>query len=268
MYKRETEIKMGDNFDKFYTNNKVVSECLKHLDITSYDFVIEPSAGSGAFYHSIHHKNKVGLDIKPEHKEIIKQDWFSYVVSEDYKNVLVVGNPPFGKFHKLSSAFLERAFSFGNIKTVGFILPDVYQKYTRQRIIPDHWRIKSIVNIGENAFMFENEVRHIPCSFFVFDQSGGRDLRDNPYQYADKVDFYFGTKNYFDLFLFGAAPKRIITQPKPNNRGHFIKSKIEADKLRSRLLAINWRGLSGAGGGVYWLTQGEIIKHYYDAYCV
>ncbi len=268
MYKIETEVKLGVNFDKYYTNNRVVKDCLKHLDMAAYDFVIEPSAGDGAFYRDINHKNKVGLDIVPEHKEVIKQDWFKYNINGDYSNVLVVGNPPFGKSNKLSSAFLERAFCFGNVKTVGFILPNVYKKYTRQRIIPNNWRIKKIADIGDNAFIFENEVRHIPCSFFIFDKSRGKDLRDNPHMYKDKVPFTFGSKEYFDLFLFGAAPKRIITKPKPNNRGHFIKSEIGVEKLKKRFLDIDWQGLSSASGGVYWLTQGEIIKHYYDTYCV
>ncbi len=268
MYKRVGTAEVGVNFDKYYTSDSVVCKCLRHLDMASYDLVIEPSAGDGAFYRSINHKNKIGLDIVPEHKEIIKQDWFRYDVSSEYSNVLVVGNPPFGKFNKLSSAFIERAFSFESVRTVGFILPNVYKKYTRQRIIPNNWRIKSIVDIGDNAFIFENEIRHIPCSFFIFDKSRGRDLRDNPDRYKDKVDFTFGSKEYFDLFLFGAAPKRIITNPEPNNRGHFIKSKIAVDKLKQRFLDIDWRGLSSASGGVYWLTQGEIVKHYYDAYCV
>ena len=135
-------------------------------------------------------------------------------------------------------------------------------------MLPNNWRIKNILDTGENCFYFKGEVKHIPCSFFVFDKSSGKDLRDKPYEYADKVDFYFSNKTDFDLFLFGAAPKRIITSPKPNNRGHYIRSKINVDILRKRLLNIKWSGLSSASGGVYWLTQGEIIRHYYKSYCL
>ena len=267
-YETKNDTLSSDSIDKYYTLDDVACKCLSALCIENYDFVVEPSAGSGAFYNAISHKNKIGIDIEPDNKNILKQDWFSYDISNRHKNVLVVGNPPFGRYHSLSSAFLKKAFSFVNVKTVAFILPDVYKKYTRQRIIPRDWRIQDIINIGENAFMFDGKVRHIPCSFFIFDKSPGKDLRDDPYEYKDKVDFYFANKSDFDLFLFGAAPKRIITNPKQNNRGHFIKSHINVEVLRDRLMNIKWSGLSCASGGVYWLTQGEIIRHYFNTYCV
>lgn len=269
MYKRgKASLATRDNLDKYYTIAGTVDKCLSVLSFDDYDIVIEPSAGDGAFYNAIIHKNKVGIDIEPEHKHIIKQDWFAYEINNKYKNALVIGNPPFGRYHGLSSAFIKRALSFDNVQTIAFILPNVYKKYTRQKILPYSWRIKDILDIGKNSFYFKGEVKHIPSSFFVFDKSKGRDLRDKSYEYMNKVDFYFSNKTDFDLFLFGAAPQRIITSPRPNNRGHYIKSKINVDILRERLLNIKWSGLSSASGGVYWLTQGEIVKHYYECYCL
>ena len=53
--------------------------------------MIEPSAGDGAFYKNIEHDNKIGIDIDPQHDEIIKCDWFNYNISEVYQRVLVIG---------------------------------------------------------------------------------------------------------------------------------------------------------------------------------
>ena len=254
--------------DKYYTSEAVVNECLKQVDLTKYDLIIEPSAGAGAFYNKIKHHNKVGLDIYPEGERIIKANWLEYKVSDRYKNVLVLGNPPFGKMNALSSDFIKHAMSFSNVKTIAFILPNVYRKHTRQRIIPNDWRIKNIVDIGKNAFVFNEEIKHVPCSFFVFDKSKGYDLKINPNEYKDKVDFVFGNTRKFDVFMFGAAPQRIITNPKPNNRGHFLISKIPVRELVEKLKNINWQGNSCANGGVYWLTQAEVAEHYYRAYCL
>ena len=43
----------------------------------NYNF-IEPSAGNGSFFTIIPTINKIGIDISPEHKDIIKQDFFTY----------------------------------------------------------------------------------------------------------------------------------------------------------------------------------------------
>lgn len=253
--------------DKYFTKEHIVKKCLETIDFSDYDFVIEPSAGSGAFFNNINHLNKIGLDISPESDSIIKSDWLKYEVPFEYKNVLVIGNPPFGKLNLLSTAFIKYSLSFPNVKTIAFVLPNVYRKHTRQKIFPKNWRIKTILELGRDAFTFEGATRHVPCSFFVFDKSKGVDLRVHPNIYKDKVDFIFSDAKKFDIFMFGASPKRIITDPKPNNRGHFMISKINVEKLVSNLREINWQGNSCANGGVYWLNQTEVINHYYNQYC-
>ena len=91
--------------DKFYTKQKVVNVCQRAVAQMpyKYDCIIEPSAGAGAFYDAIQHKNKIGIDILPEHPEIIEKDWFDYTISPSYQSVLVIGNPPFGRYQKLST---------------------------------------------------------------------------------------------------------------------------------------------------------------------
>ena len=84
--------------DKFYTKESVAIACLKLLgDLDYYDLVIEPSAGNGSFFRNINHKNKIGLDLKPEYETIREQDWFTLKIDKRFKKVLIVGNPPFGK---------------------------------------------------------------------------------------------------------------------------------------------------------------------------
>ncbi len=117
-------------FDKFYTKQKVVKSCLVEVNKLPYDYdcVIEPSAGDGAFFKNIQHANKIGIDIDPQHDGIIRGDWLNYNICGDHKCVLVIGNPPFGQYQKLSSKFISHAISFRNVQTIAFILPDVYRK--------------------------------------------------------------------------------------------------------------------------------------------
>jgi hypothetical protein len=146
-------------------------------------------------------------------------------------------------------------------------LPNVYKKHTLQSIIPEDWRIKEIVDLGEDAFEINGDTYHVPCSFFVFDKSTGKDLRFNPEEYKESKDFVWGDKNNFDIFIFGAAPKKIIIEkPNKNNRGYYIKSKIKINELIKKIKSIDWKGNSSVNGGVAWFTKTEIIKHYNDQY--
>ena len=251
-----------NGLDKYYTKQKTVQFCISKLNFQKYDFVIEPSAGNGAFYEEIKHNNKIGLDISPENLNIIKADWLQYKINSFYKKILVVGNPPFGINNILSSKFLKHSFSFENIQTIAFILPNVYNKHTRQKIIPKNWRIKNIYPLPKSSFLFEGKTKHIPCSFFIFDKSKGKDLRFDASQYQKTKDFTFGTKEDFDIFVFGSSPKKIIKKPTENNRGYFLKSKIPVQKLIKNIKSINWHGNSCANGGVFWLTKAEFCYQY------
>lgn len=266
--KRLTPTTNGEALDQYFTKPEVVQRCLDELgDPSSYDLVIEPSAGSGAFLNAVRHKNKIGLDIDPQHKAVVLADWLEYDVPDRYNSVLVVGNPPYGQYHKLSSAFIRRAMSFENVQTIGFILPNVYRKYTRQRIIPQHWRIVSITDLGRDCFTLDGKDYHVPTSFFVLDQSEGLDLRvRHQLKVTGTKDFEFATPRDFDVFVFGASPKRVITDPAPNNRGHYLKAKVPVPTLIKRIKGVDWKGNSCANGGVYWLTKHEFAEQYDKQY--
>ena len=252
--------------DQFYTKPRVVKKCLEQLALSDYDCIVEPSAGAGAFLDEIAHPNIFAMDIEPRGEGIAKQNFLDFSIPSKYEKVLIFGNPPFGMYHKLSDTFLSHSFSFSNVRTIGFILPNTYNKHTRQRIVPRCWRIKSITPLGKDAFVHGGESYHVPCSFFVLDRSPGKDLRMDPSLYKEAVDFAFGTKDDYAFFIFGAAPHKIVMRPKPNNRGYFIKPKIPVEKLIKRIKGVNWVGNSCANGGVAWFTKPEVVAQYNKVY--
>jgi hypothetical protein len=114
-------------FDQFYTKKEVVISCLKDIDFTLYDVVIEPSAGDGAFFDEIPHKNKIGYDIDPKKNNIIKCDFLT--IDHDIfsgKNVLSIGNPPFGRNSSMALKFIKKSALFAT--TIAFILPKGFKK--------------------------------------------------------------------------------------------------------------------------------------------
>ena len=252
--------------DKFYTKPSVALDCISQLNLDDYDCVIEPSAGNGSFFNQIKHKNIIGLDLMPENNSIKQQDWFEYQIDTKHKNVLVIGNPPFGLRNSLSKSFIKHATTFENLKTIAFILPDVYKKHTLQKAIPKDFRIKSIYELPNESFEIDGESYHVPCSFFIFERSEGKCLRFNPELYKESFDFVFGNKNDYDFFILGAAPTNVIDIPSSTNRGYYIKVKdgFSIDSVKDNFRQIKWKGFSSVNGGVSWLTKAEIVKTYIE----
>ena len=103
--------------DKFYSKKSTVEFCIdlikKNIDIDKYkDLIIEPSAGNGAFISYIEKLciNHLFYDLKPEHPNIIKKNFFKlnfkYLLNK-YNNIHIIGNPPFGRQSTLAIKFLN-----------------------------------------------------------------------------------------------------------------------------------------------------------------
>lgn len=255
-------------YDKFYTKPDIAKLCLNEIDFEEYDFVIEPSAGNGNFLNNISHHNKIGIDIKPEHEFILNINWFDYSIDTHFNNVIVIGNPPFGKRNNLSIKFIQHAMSFKNVKTIAFILPNVFKKHTLQKNISKEYRLKSITVLPKDSFLVYGKTYNIPCSFFVFDKSNGIDLRFKPDNFKETNDFVYGTKENYDFFVMGAAPNIIKEKPSTTNRGYYIKVKegIDINTIKNNFINGKWKGQSSANGGVYWLTKPELIENYLMQY--
>lgn len=58
-----------DILDRFYTKESIVQLCLKELDLSQYEMIIEPSAGNGAFSSNI--PNCLSYDISPANNQVM-----------------------------------------------------------------------------------------------------------------------------------------------------------------------------------------------------
>lgn len=149
--------------DKFYTNPQVAQECLNLLNLSDYDLIIEPSAGNGSFSSLI--PNCLAMDIEPENNQILKKDFFLYM-PENVKNVLVVGNPPFGQQSSLAIDFFNHAAKFAN--TIAFILPKSFKKYSIQNKLNLYFYLEYEYNLSKNSFILNNQPYDVPCIFQIW----------------------------------------------------------------------------------------------------
>jgi hypothetical protein len=258
--------------DKFYTKTTVVEELIKLINFQKYDCVIEPSAGAGAFSKNILHKQLISMDLEPDDISIQKQDWFTYKVPTDLKKVLVIGNPPFGVNNNLSVNFIKHALSFENISTIAFVLPNVFNKHTKQKIFPNNWKLVRALPLPFNSFLLNDKEYHVPCTFYIWTKEDSiKDLRFDSQKYQTHPDFQIITSqdkiNQADFYVMGANPATIknIQDVSVNNRGYYIKSLIDIEELKNNFKSINWAklGNSSASGGVSWFSKYE-LNYFYD----
>jgi hypothetical protein len=256
-------IKKKCPLDKFYTKPDVAKTCVDFMlsFLDSVDSYIEPSAGNGAFSLLI---DCLALDIVPENDSIIQQDFLSF--NTDRKNICFFGNPPFGERNSLTKAFIKKALSFSETRFIAFVLPAAYKKRTMQSVFPKNWSMIGEMKLPFNSFMLDGEQYHVPCIFQVWEKDSNRkNLREMP-QPTECADFSFGTMSDSDIFVFGAAPKKIILpcNVSSTNRGYFLKTKIEIKELCDRIQSVDWKslGASSVSGGVAWFSRDEFMKHY------
>lgn len=151
-----TQTVRQEGLDKFYTKPNISKKCLEiignYYKWDEWDLVIEPSAGNGSFYTQIPISKKIGIDISPEHKDIIKQDFLTYTPPSQCKNILMVGNPPFGKISSLAINFFNHGSKWA--KVIAFIVPRTFRRISVQNKLNHHFHL-----------IYDEDIPKTPCSF-------------------------------------------------------------------------------------------------------
>lgn len=159
--------------DKFYTHPTIAQKCIKlfgdRVVIDPNSIIIEPSAGGGAFIPAIKSLNVKCkfYDILPEHKEIVKQDYFQLdfsTIAEDY--IHIIGNPPFGRQSSLAIKFIKK--SCEHASSISFILPKSFKKESMQKHFDEHFHLHYQEDLPENSFLVNNNIYDVPCVFQIW----------------------------------------------------------------------------------------------------
>ena len=128
-------------------------------------FFIEPSAGTGAFYNLLPPLRRLGMDIEPKCEGIIKQDFLKVSGGYDFSQpssplptgpheIVIIGNPPFGKRGKLAIAFFNHAAYLAD--TVAFIVPVNFRKWAVHKQLDSSMRFISKLALPREAFQLGN----------------------------------------------------------------------------------------------------------------
>lgn len=242
-----------EGLDKFYTLPACSKRCIEKVstmyDITRWDLIVEPSAGNGSFLNQIPSNKKIGIDISPEHPDIIKQDFFDYHPPPEHKNknILVIGNPPFGRISSLAIKFFNHSAKWAAV--IAFIIPRTFRKTSIQNRLDNRFHLVYDEELPNPPCCFSPAMA-VKCCFQIWEKKDiQRDFVDLPKTHNDWEFLKLGERDAsgqptppvnadFALRAYGSTIGEIKTEGLPYLRPkswHWIKSNIDKDTLIDRL---------------------------------
>jgi hypothetical protein len=160
------EIKLDQFFTKESDAIRFINKLNELYPLSEYDFVLEPSAGSGAFFKNIKH-NKVGIDLEPLCEGIQKIDFFDYEPPL-FAKIAVIGNPPFGRRGSLAKKFFERCSEYADV--IAFIVPAIFGKPTFYKSINKNFHLKYEEQVTSFSLLDGSEYK-VNCVFQIWKKS-------------------------------------------------------------------------------------------------
>ena len=266
--------------DQFYTNPDVAKQCLTTIETkfpwNSWKYVVEPSAGNGSFYTQIPFSNKIGIDISPEHESIIKMNFFDYSPS-DTSNILVVGNPPFGRVCSLAIDFFNHSAKWCSV--IAFIIPKTFRRISIQNRLDLGFHLVHDNDIPSDPCSFTPPMM-VKCCFQIWEKrSTQRSIIKLETTHNDWTFLSFGPlddKNQptpptgadFAILAYGGKCGRIVTtglsQLRPKS-WHWIKANINQDELIRRFNTLDY-SIGNDTARQNSMGRGELVKIYTEQY--
>lgn len=166
-----------NTIDKFYTNIGIVEKCINlikiHINISTDDIIIEPSAGNGAFIQLIKtiSNNYKFYDLEPENDEIIQQDFLELdykILQKKHKKIHIIGNPPFGRQSSLAIKFIKKSCEFCN--SISFILPKSFKKESMKSKFPMNFHLVHEWDLPDKSFLVNGVEYTVPCVFQIWEK--------------------------------------------------------------------------------------------------
>ena len=159
--------------DQFYTNKIVAKSCIQRitslLPFTSDYIWVEPSAGNGSFLHNIPSSfEKIGLDLEPKADDILKQDYLKWIPPSN-KDIIVFGNPPFGRQSSLAKAFISKSCDFAKI--IAFILPRSFTKPSMYNAFDLKFHLIHSVELERDSFVINGSKYDVPSVFQIWQKT-------------------------------------------------------------------------------------------------
>ena len=241
--------------DQFYTKPEIASKFMDVLagkiDLTNFDVLLEPSAGTGSFYNLLDKDKRQGLDIEPKCDGLIKIDFLTFNpdVSKKY---IVIGNPPFGRGCSQAVHFFNKAATFSD--TIAFIIPRTFKRVSIQNKLDLNFHLEFSEDLPVKPCCFEPKI-NAKCCFQIWVKK--YEKRKRVHYPTTHTDFKFvpwgpldennqptpPTTADFALKAYGSNCGAIVQEGMVHLRPkswHWIKCIREKDTVINRFQSLNY----------------------------
>jgi hypothetical protein len=265
--------------DKFYTiptySKKCIDKVFEKYSKLSFDLIIEPSAGNGSFYEQLNCDNKIGIDIAPENKKILKMDFFNYTPPLNKNNILIIGNPPFGKVSSMAIKFFNHSAKFSNV--IAFIIPRTFRRPSVQNKLDKMFHLVYDEDVPIKPCCFTPKMM-VKCCFQIWEKKNEERFFENlPTIHDDWIFLAFGPIDKdgqptppidadFAIRAYGGKigeiKKNNLSELRPKS-WHWIKCNIDKEELIYRLSKLDYsNSLNTARQNS--MGKGELVRLYKD----
>lgn len=238
-----------NNNEQYYTNPEVAASCIADVarlyNLDSFDKIVEPSAGTGVFVENLLKSTAneiISFDIEPKAQYITEANFLFQNITPG--NILVVGNPPFGRQSSLAKKFIKHSCGFA--KVIAFILPKSFKKPSMYNCFGMQFHKVFEKDLESNSFSYEDKEYSVPCVFQVWCK------RDIPREVIPKVfendNYKIVKKHEFPNFAFrrvgGNAGLFIFSgvEELSTQSNYFVKTSIEINQeIVDKLQRIVWK---------------------------
>ena len=196
-------------------------------------------------------EKRIGLDLDPKYKGVIKKNYFDYTPING-KSYLVVGNPPFGKISSLAVKFFNKSAEFA--ECIAFIIPRTFKRISIQNQLNLKFKLIYSEDLPLKPCCFTPKM-NAKCCFQIW-------KKDKILRKIIKYD-----KIHKDFTFIKLGPKDSKNQPTPphgadfvmkaygSNCGklkednlhtlrpkswHWIKSNIDVNELKKRFKSLDY----------------------------
>lgn len=293
------------DLDKFYTKQNIAERCMKYvyknLPLLGYEEVkfFEPSAGDGSFVKAIENTSHyfqgkifldtISCDIDPLSVATKQCDYLNtnktHFGIEDKNNIVVVGNPPFGKRSKKAIEFVNKSIEYAD--TIAFIVPLQFKKWLVQNKLDKNLKLIFDKDLPPISFVYENSEVEIRTCFQIWTlrrHKAKKNLRVEkrpPIVHPDFQMFLHNntkeTLKYFDKKYYKwnfAVPRQgyynyklRITNPaylKENIQWMFFKTRSK--EIYTRVNSLDYEKLSFRNTTIPGYGKADVVQEYTSIY--
>lgn len=256
----QASIKAARGLDQFYTREDVAVHCFKvvrkYLGPRIVQF-FEPSAGTGSFFRLLP-RGSIGYDKDPKGPNIIKADFLKTTIP-CADQIVIIGNPPFGKNSSMAVKFFNHAARQAEV--IAFILPRTFQKTSIINRLNPNFHLAHEELVEDDAFIFEGKPKNVPTVFQIWIRKDEK--REKLVLSTNHSDFEFTTADCADFAIqrVGQHAGRLHRNFQASLNSHyFIKANVTG--IEKTMRSLDLQAVAKRTAGKPSLAKTELVALY------